>query len=72
MLIGVPEGANFTLLGDGDTVADLRVIRTEDGRFISAWLPTPDELVRLNAGEPVYLSVWGNGHPPVYVGVKGL
>lgn len=72
MLIASIEGANFLLKGDGDTVADLRVIRTEDGRFISAWLPTPDELVRLNAGEPVYLSVWGNGHPPVYVGVKGL
>ena len=72
MLIASIEGANFLLKGDGDTVADLRVIRTEDGRFISAWVPTPDELVRLNAGEPVYLSVWGNGHPPVYVGVKGL
>ena len=72
MLIASIEGANFLLKGDGDTVADLRVIRTEDGRFISAWLPTPDELVRLNAGEPVYLSVWGNGHPPVHVGVKGL
>ena len=72
MLIASIEGANFLLKGDGDTVADLRVIRTEDGRFISAWVPTPDELVRLNAGEPVYLSVWGNGHPPVSVGVKGL
>lgn len=72
MLIASIEGANFLLKGDGDTVADSRVIRTEDGRFISAWMPTPDELVRLNAGEPVYLSVWGNGHPPVYVGVKGL
>ena len=72
MLIASIEGANFLLKGDGDTVADLRVIRTEDGRFISAWMPTPDELVRLNAGEPVYLSVWGNGHPPVYVGVKGI
>ena len=72
MLIVSIEGANFLLKGDGDTVADLRVIRTEDGRFISAWMPTPDELVRLNAGEPVYLSVWGNVHPPVYVGVKGL
>ena len=72
MLIASIEGANFLLKGDGDAVADLRVVRTEDGRFISAWMPTPDELVRLNAGEPVYLSVWGNGHPPVYVGVKEL
>jgi hypothetical protein len=31
----------------------------------SAWFPTPDELARIAAGAPVYLSVCGNGHPPV-------
>ena len=41
MLIASIEGANFLLKGDGDTVADLRVIRTEDGRFISAWIGRP-------------------------------
>ena len=31
----------------------------------SAWFPLPDELERLNAGAPVYLTVVGTGHPPV-------
>lgn len=69
MQIGVIEGANCRMKGNGEDVADLMVIRTEDG-FISAWLPTPDELRALNAGAPVYLFIYGNGHPPVYVGVK--
>lgn len=70
MLIGAIEGANVILRGDGNAVGDLPAVRTEDGRFVSAWLPTPAELAALNAGAPVYLSIWGNNHPPVYVGVK--
>lgn len=31
----------------------------------TAWFPTPDELVALNAGAPVILRVVGTGHPPV-------
>jgi len=69
MLIGHIEGANCIMRGNGEDVGDLPVIRTDTG-FISAWLPTPDELAALNAGAPVYLFIWGEGHPPVYVGVK--
>lgn len=69
MLIGVIEGSNCIMRGDGETIADLHVLRTEDA-FISAWLPTPAELAALNAGAPVYLFIYGSGHPPVYVGVK--
>lgn len=37
-----------------------------DGRVVvSAWRPTPAELVRINLGEPVWLIVWGVGMPPV-------
>lgn len=32
---------------------------------LTAWRPTPEELVRLNLGEPVFLSVCGEGMPPV-------
>lgn len=35
----------------------------------TAWLPTPDELARLNAGAPVILRVIGTGHPPVMIDV---
>lgn len=70
MLIGAIEGANVILKGDGDAVGDLLALRTEDGRFISAWIPTPDEIRAINNGAPIYLSVWGDSHPPVSVGVK--
>lgn len=33
--------------------------------MVSAWFPTPDEVKRIIAGEPVYLSIFGHGHPPV-------
>lgn len=70
MLMASIEGANCVMKGNGDTVADLRVIRTEDGRFISAWQPTPDELRLLNQGKSVLLHIFGNSHPPVYLGVE--
>ena len=31
---------------------------------ISAWRPTPEELVRLNLGEPIFLSLIGQTMPP--------
>lgn len=69
MLIGHIEDANCLMKGNGADIGDLPVIRTDNG-FISAWLPTPEELAALNRGAPVYLFIYGNGHPPVYVGVK--
>ncbi|KFG68693.1 hypothetical protein [Microvirga sp. BSC39] len=35
----------------------------------TAWMPTPEELERLNAGAPVHLTVLGTMHPPVMVEV---
>ena len=71
MLIGIIEGANCLMRGDGGAVRDLHVVHNPaEGTFTSAWLPTPEELAALNAGAPVYLFIWGTGHPPVYVGVK--
>jgi hypothetical protein len=37
--------------------------------MVTAWFPTPDELVALNAGAPVHLRIVGQGHPPVMLGV---
>ena len=37
--------------------------------MVTAWLPTPEELARLNAGAPVHLRVLGTAHPPVMVDV---
>lgn len=69
MLIGHIEGANCLMKGNGVDVADLPVLRSDDG-FVSAWLPTPAELAALNSGAPVYLYIGGSIHPPVMVGVK--
>lgn len=37
----------------------------------SYWMPTPTELALLNAGRAVRLSVMGDTHPPLYIGVDG-
>lgn len=31
----------------------------------SAWFPTPEEIIRLQAGAPIYLTIIGMEHPPV-------
>lgn len=37
--------------------------------MVSAWEPTPDELARINAGAPIFLTVIGGVHPPVGLSV---
>lgn len=36
----------------------------------SAWVPSPEELQKLNAGQPVILTIIGSGHPPVMLEVQ--
>lgn len=75
MLIKRIEGATRTL-GQAQGYLGLPV-RDEcvvyDGervpQMVTAWEPTPDELVRLNAGAAIELTVLGSMHPPVYIGV---
>jgi len=38
-------------------------------QMVSAWFPTPEEMKLLQAGQPVYLSIWGTSHPPVSIWV---
>lgn len=43
------------------------IIRNEKMAFhsmVSAWQPTPDELAALNAGAPIYLSIFNGPYPP--------
>lgn len=49
----------------------LRDTATDDGTpvMVSAWEPTPDEIAKIAAGAPVYLWVYGTGHPPVMLTV---
>lgn len=39
--------------------------------MVTAWKPTAEELERLNAGEPVLLSILGNVWPPANIWVAG-
>lgn len=36
-------------------------------QYVSCWKPTQDDLARLNLGEPVWLGIYSQGHPPVYL-----
>ena len=38
---------------------------------VSYWLPTAEELERLNAGKAIGLLVMGVTHPPLFVAVDG-
>lgn len=48
---------NCTVNGDGTPA------------MVSAWLPDEVERARIAAGEPIYLMVLGNQHPPVMLSV---
>lgn len=37
--------------------------------MVTAWIPTPDEIERINAGAPIHLRLIGSSHPPVMVDV---
>jgi hypothetical protein len=39
----------------------------ESNAYSSFWLPTPEELARLNAGDPICLTIYGRTHPVVSV-----
>lgn len=74
MQIGRIRGCNFVYRApEGmENCQDLHVKVTEqDGcRIItSAWFPSPDEVKRLSEGQPIYLHVYGSGHPVVGMSV---
>ena len=41
----------------------------DGNKVITAWQPTPEELVKLNLGVPVFLCVCGSTMPPVSLSV---
>jgi hypothetical protein len=48
----------------------VRVEKTTAGiGMTSAWLPTPEEIGRIMAGAPIYLTIIGEVHPPVSMSV---
>lgn len=49
-----------------DNCCDVHAFRNGEV-VISCWRPTPEELVKINLGEPVWLSVVGERMPPIAV-----
>lgn len=51
---------------------DIHDYKRDDGTpaMLSAWQPTAEELTALNRGEPVWLHILGNQHPPVILVVN--
>lgn len=41
----------------------------ETPAVMTAWRPLPDELERIMSGAPIYLTILGEGHPPVMMTV---
>ena len=68
-VLGAPPGASI------DECGALAITRIQypDGTpgVISYWMPTADELARLNAGRPVALLVLGTTHAPICMLVDG-
>lgn len=66
----------------GDMLSEpaVRIVRQDyaDGSppvypcYMSEWVPTPEELARINAGAPVRMLIVGGGLPPVSLWVREI
>jgi hypothetical protein len=63
-----PESNITFVMPTGMPGGDLRAYIDRE-QIATAWRPTPQELVRLNMGEPLFLRVLGNVQPPVALSV---
>ena len=73
----LPKGTSLTLYAANQAhlgYEPLSSLHTPDGKVISQWKPTDDELKRLVAGEPLTLIVWTFNEPlqPVCLMVGGV
>ena len=71
MYPGSIRGANIVVLSETSALP-LHALKTDiDGQpiIVTAWIPTPDELHRLNKGCAVWMYVHGDRIPPVALAV---
>jgi hypothetical protein len=73
----LPDNTAFTVYGANQAHLDyqpLPSLKTPDGKVVSQWKPTEDELQRLIAGEPLTLIVWTFNRPlqPLCLAVGGV
>lgn len=77
MHIGRIEGATRTIgksqgyngLPLRDELVNCTVNGDNTPSMVTAWLPTPEELVALNAGAAIHVRILGSSHPPIHLGV---
>lgn len=77
MQIGRVEGATRVVgkqqgcmgLPIRDEMINCSVNGPETPVMVTAWMPTPDEIERINAGAPIHLRLLGTAHPPVLLEV---
>lgn len=67
-VLGAPVGWDATKEG---VCEPLHVVRHESG-FVSQWRPTQEELEAMLNGAPIWLHVFGAGHPPVSIVVAPM
>lgn len=60
------EPFETTLNGPNNEFVPLPCLRGPDGRVVSRWRPTPEELDMINAGGSIFLCIWSgeNSYPP--------
>lgn len=59
--LGAPANWNH----ETDGICHTLDIWIQDGAFVSGWLPSPADLAKLNAGEPLFLHITAARHPVV-------
>lgn len=68
-ILGAPKSWDAERQGSCAALAVRDEMTAAGQGMTSAWFPTPDEIERLLAGAPVYLTVLGEQHPPVMLQV---
>jgi hypothetical protein len=67
--LGAPRDWDEQRQGRCGSLAVRHEETTAGPAMTSAWFPTEEEIARLRAGAPVYLTVIGESHPPVAMAV---
>jgi hypothetical protein len=67
--LGRPRGWNEARHGKLATLPIRDEVVNGVNEMVSAWIPTPDEIARIEAGAPIYLRITGRQHPPVLLSV---
>jgi hypothetical protein len=68
---GRPEGWNELFMGPCNSLQVQDIDHKGAPFMVTAWLPTREELMAINAGCPIMLGIGGTEHPVVFLNVGG-